>query len=168
MTDYIHINPTEYEPEAPLTSSLAARMVNNPIAIAEGAPGAPKIRSAAIEYTDLTAGNYAITRPVRGDTENSSYTKLIEWYCNRGGTVSVRFEFFTVEGSARIYRNGAAVGTTRSSSGTYTESVTIAPGDLLQIYARETSGVSSSVISNAILAVATPEAFGIHTSYGGV
>lgn len=48
MVDYIHINPTEYEPEAPLTSSLAARMVNNPIAIAEGAPGAPRVQPAGL------------------------------------------------------------------------------------------------------------------------
>ena len=48
MAEYIPINPTEVEPEAPLTSSLAARWSNNPIAIAEGAPGAPRIQTAAL------------------------------------------------------------------------------------------------------------------------
>lgn len=51
MADYIAINPTEYEPEAPLTSSLAARMVNNPVAIAEGAPGAPRVQAAALSQS---------------------------------------------------------------------------------------------------------------------
>lgn len=59
MADYLPINPTEIEPEAPLTSSLAARWSNNPIAIAEGAPGAPRIQTAAIANGAVTAAKLA-------------------------------------------------------------------------------------------------------------
>lgn len=59
MADYLPINPTEIEPEAPLTSSLAARWSNNPIAIAEGAPGAPRIQTAAIANGAVTAEKLA-------------------------------------------------------------------------------------------------------------
>lgn len=59
MADYLPINPTEIEPEAPLTSSLAARWSNNPIAIAEGAPGAPRIQTNAIANGAVTAAKLA-------------------------------------------------------------------------------------------------------------
>lgn len=59
MAEYMPINPTEIEPEAPLTSSLAARWTNNPIAIAEGAPGAPRIQTAAIANGAVTAAKLA-------------------------------------------------------------------------------------------------------------
>lgn len=58
MADYIAITDAEVEPEAPLTSSLAARWRDNPIAIAEGAPGAPRLngsQGAAITHTDALA-----------------------------------------------------------------------------------------------------------------
>lgn len=59
MADYLPINPTEIEPEAPLTSSLAARWSNNPIAIAEGASGAPRIQTNAIQDNAVTAPKLA-------------------------------------------------------------------------------------------------------------
>lgn len=59
MADYLPINPTEIEPEAPLTSSLAARWSNNPVAIAEGAPGAPRIQTNAIANGAVTAAKLA-------------------------------------------------------------------------------------------------------------
>lgn len=59
MADYLPINPTEIEPEAPLTSSLAARWSNNPIAIAEGASGAPRIQTNAIANGAVTAAKLA-------------------------------------------------------------------------------------------------------------
>mgnify|MGYP001485567186 CR=1 FL=1 len=59
MAEYIPINPSEIEPEAPLTSSLASRWTNNPIAIAEGAPGAPRIQTNAIANGAVTAAKLA-------------------------------------------------------------------------------------------------------------
>lgn len=43
MTDYIEITDTQIEPDAPLTAVLAAQWRDNPIAIAEGADGAPRL-----------------------------------------------------------------------------------------------------------------------------
>lgn len=43
MADYIPIIATETDPEAPLRSSLLKRLEANPRAIAEGAPGAPRV-----------------------------------------------------------------------------------------------------------------------------
>lgn len=56
MADYNIINDTETDPEAPLRSSLFKRMVANPIAIAEGAGGAPRIEDAALDSTVTSDG----------------------------------------------------------------------------------------------------------------
>ena len=61
MADYIPIIASETDPEAPLRSSLFKRLEANPRAIAEGAPGAPRVQPQAmkmqlarIKLTDTT------------------------------------------------------------------------------------------------------------------
>jgi hypothetical protein len=49
MTAYVAITEAETDPEAPLTSVLAKKWRDNPIAITEGATGAPKIQRAAVQ-----------------------------------------------------------------------------------------------------------------------
>ena len=49
MPEYQEILDTEVEPEAPLTSSLGVRFRDNPIAVWEGAAGAPKVRTVALQ-----------------------------------------------------------------------------------------------------------------------
>ena len=46
MADYVEILDTQIEPDAPLTAVLAGQWRDNPIAIAEGANGAPLISGA--------------------------------------------------------------------------------------------------------------------------
>jgi hypothetical protein len=48
MTDYIVITDSQTDPEAPLTSELAKQWRDNPIAIAEGSVGAPKVTGEAL------------------------------------------------------------------------------------------------------------------------
>lgn len=54
MTDWVDIDNTTIEPDAPLISSTMFALRDNPKAIAEGAPGAPRVVNAAI--TDGTIG----------------------------------------------------------------------------------------------------------------
>ncbi len=49
MTDYILILGSEVGVDAPVTASLMGRLSDNPKAIAEGAPGAPKIMPDAVQ-----------------------------------------------------------------------------------------------------------------------
>lgn len=49
MADYIPILDTQIAPDAPLTAALAAQWRDNPIAIARGAAGAPRIVPAALD-----------------------------------------------------------------------------------------------------------------------
>jgi hypothetical protein len=47
MTDYVAITDTQIEPDAPVTAALAGQWRDNPIAVSEGAPDAPKVYGAA-------------------------------------------------------------------------------------------------------------------------
>ena len=49
MADYTNISDATLEPNAPLISSTMLALRDNPIAIAEGAAGAPRVRSAALQ-----------------------------------------------------------------------------------------------------------------------
>lgn len=54
MADYRTITDAEVDPDAPLTSSLGYAWRDNPIAIAEGATGAPRIVDAALNAGSVT------------------------------------------------------------------------------------------------------------------
>ena len=56
MADYIPILDTQIAPDAPLTASLAAQWRDNPIAIARGAAGAPRIVPAALDRQYVWSG----------------------------------------------------------------------------------------------------------------
>ena len=57
MTDYIGITEAQSNPFAPLTSELVKQLRDNPIAIAEGAVGAPRILGTARVNNLLASGN---------------------------------------------------------------------------------------------------------------
>ena len=72
------------------------------------------------------------------------YSMAKEIYMGRAGTVNVYFQLSSsLDGNmvyAKIYLNGVAIGTERSTTSinyqTYTEDVTCEPEDLIQIYAK--------------------------------
>lgn len=55
MTDYTQINDTEIDPDAPIPSLLGYRWRDNPIAMFEGASGAPRLNPRAWQPTYLGA-----------------------------------------------------------------------------------------------------------------
>lgn len=65
MADWTVITDSSLDPDAPLTSELAYAWRDNPIAIAEGAAGAPRILDAALGTTPTNAGrNWVAQRTV--------------------------------------------------------------------------------------------------------
>lgn len=57
MTDYTSIADSQIDPKAPVTSELMTALRDNPIAIAEGAAGAPKIADKVI-YEDTAVSSW--------------------------------------------------------------------------------------------------------------
>lgn len=56
MADWVTINDSQVDPDAPLTSELAYAWRDNPVALAEGAVGAPRIEDAALGATATSDG----------------------------------------------------------------------------------------------------------------
>jgi len=65
MTAYNAIPDSDIDPESPLTTSLFTYLRNNPIAITEGATGAPKIQNAAFAANSID-GAKIITSSITG------------------------------------------------------------------------------------------------------
>ena len=153
MTDYIDIPDSDNDPESPLTSSLLVRNRDNPIAITEGSAGAPKIQPAAYADPTATGTLVAIAAFHNTTTSETSYTKVTEIYAARSGTVNVKFTLTASGGTAygRIYIDGVAVGTARSTGGsaTYNEDVTVVAGEYVQLYSKVSSAVNDAAIANA-------------------
>jgi len=85
--------------------------------------------------------------PIGGElSESSLYSpstpiKTKEIYCPNGGTLTIKFAMKAnnATNTARIYKNGSPVGTSRtvgilSTFTTYSENINVSAGDLLQIY----------------------------------
>ena len=67
MTAYNAIPAADIDPDSPLTTSLITHMRDNPIAIAEGSTGAPKIQTAAYDAGSVDAA--AIAADAVGQSE---------------------------------------------------------------------------------------------------
>ncbi|MDA0780681.1 MAG: hypothetical protein PQ612_06065 [Rickettsiales bacterium] len=70
MTTYTTINNTDIDVDSPVTTSLMNKLRDNPIAITEGASGAPKIQAAALDTDSVTAN--AIAAGAVGSSELGS------------------------------------------------------------------------------------------------
>lgn len=64
MADYIAQPDTAVDPDAPVTSDLMYALRDNPIAIAEGASGAPRIADAALGTSVTAAGRNWVAQRV--------------------------------------------------------------------------------------------------------
>jgi hypothetical protein len=145
MADYTEILDDELVPDAPITSLLGFRFRDNPIAIAEGAADAERIRVGAMQR--LTAGTNirsradAVVEVTAGTGVGHSFAFA------QAGTIRVTFEHDTTGLSAEVnvtrIRNGTAtVIATYGTTAGYTArsvDVSVLPGDNVQIIAIATS-----------------------------
>lgn len=97
----------------------------------------------AVYVADTTATYKIASLPaVKGGygSQWMTYTKVKEFVANGTGTIYTTFTLFNASGGTpygRIYKNGVAVGTERSGNGTYTETISVATGDLVQLYIKQ-------------------------------
>lgn len=150
MTDYTVITDSQVDPDAPITSGLGYAWRDNPIAIAEGAPGAPRINQGAIDR--VSAGNsirWRADAEFSGATASTITSPLIP--IMQVGTVRITFDHRTspgTAGSASVIRRRAGGDTSMASfanSTTYvsrTVDVSVLPGD--NIFINVSSGATIS------------------------
>jgi hypothetical protein len=73
MADYTTITDAQVDPEAPITSELMSALRDNPIAITEGASGAPKVQTAGIQDDAVTAAKLnVVTSSYSGSLADSA------------------------------------------------------------------------------------------------
>jgi len=150
-------------PDADLTSgkpgkqSIFRALRDNIDAALSGDASAPKIQSAAFDDGVITGAKLSVTtvgdsteaesRDIK-TTTSTSYVKVSEIYAGRNGNARVVFTLLTgnVANAAygRIYKNGVAVGTERSTTSTtyvtFSEDFnSLVIGDLIQLYIHGTA-----------------------------
>lgn len=177
MATFTAIPDTDLDANSPITENLMLALRDNVLAIQEGDATAPKIQTDAYAdgsitsdklastsvFPSLTAGNYvAAIDPETRSTTSTSYVKLseIKIGAKENGSIRVSFSLKTngVSGTAygRVYKNGIAIGTVRSSTTiAYTEFSQdfsgIIAGDLIQIYGYiSNASYTTSVINCAV------------------
>jgi hypothetical protein len=100
MASYITITDAETDPEAPLTSELAKKWRDNPLAIAEGAIGAPKIVPKAM---GLFLGTFNFSATPAGLTGLDGEDGLLIWHginnTSTGSTLTLEVRFSNNNGS---------------------------------------------------------------------
>lgn len=121
MPDYRVIADSEVQPDAPVTSSLGFAFRDNPDAIAEGAPGAPKNRSESLNLStasgDRTSDGVVFT--MNGLDRVAAL--MVNSYCSITHTAA---------GSATVrYRTSTNGGSTWSGYTTFDSAVLTASGN---------------------------------------
>jgi len=116
----------------------------------------PRIR--VVSAGDIACGGYAGTL----DTISASFIKTWEGTATYGGTYRITFTLTNGGGAdvahARIYRNGSAVGTDRTttSSAAFSEDITgWVSGDLIQIYQYNNPGGGGNLSDVTLLKIKT-------------
>jgi len=160
MTAHVDIADSEIDPESPGTTTVFTKLRDNPIATYEGNNPTKIVYAAldiegeivAADLTNFTSGTHTIAESAAETTgTHTSMTKVKDIYFPIAGTYSVSFDMkATNTGSpveGRIYVDGAAVGTNRSSNSavyiTYTQDITITAGQNIQIYS---SGLGTNYV----------------------
>jgi hypothetical protein len=164
----------------PGKGSIIENIYKNITAVANGDSGAPEIQTsayaaqsvdtAAIKNQNVTAaklpnfttGSYQIAdSSAEESTTSETYVKLKEIYVGRAGTVTTFFYLKCLTDNAwgRVYKNGTAVGTERNTTSqsyvSYSENITVAAGDLIQLYAHSTGG-DTAYVKNFQIRIGNP------------
>ena len=101
--DYIPVVDSSVDPDAPLTSDLMYRLRDNPIAIAEGAVNAPKVRSEGLNLTtaagDRTSDGVIFTLNGLDRVQTLMVNSYVALTFGSAGNANVRYRTSTNGGS---------------------------------------------------------------------
>lgn len=160
MTDWTTISDSQVEPNSPVTSELMSSLRDNPVAISEGAIGAPPILVNALGvFTAGTTRRYYSTDDF-GTTSNT-YVTVFNRSLGGSGTLRLKFDWkndtAATNGSARILVNGVQVAVFSSTDVFVTTStdVTLVTGSKIEIQVSAFNG--TTILKNIELLTAGEE-----------
>lgn len=167
MTDYNVINATETDPSAPLKSSLLKRLAANPIAIAEGAVGAPRVTQFA--FDPLTAGATYSRSITASDTAtgstafkdagppvrmlNSGVVRISGSHQISSGTFASELRFLVNGVQQAIWSTSSTSPVSRSAD------LTVGINDLVQVQHRTSNAGQTSTVTGATVSAANGNLF---------
>ena len=175
MADYIGITEAQSNPFAPLTSELVKQLRDNPIAIAEGAAGAPPILGRALynptpqqmqddgfilsvgpaDSPDALTSNRGFETQIGTTSTSSTSNVLIVRYIMRAYSGNMRFRrSLSVSGGGvgwlSIWKNGTQLQENQGVNRTITLDVAIAPEDTIEWFMRVQPG-NTGTASNPLI-----------------
>ena len=143
MADWV-FDTDSFLPGEPLTSAKALTLLENPVAMAEGAVNAPRNVLKSIER--IAAG--AFTRATRSDSFNQSQVRVIlELGLLQIGTVRVAFTSSQSASKTIVRRRAGSNTTLVSGTGSLSVDASVIPGDLITCTGRAPSGPGSTFTS---------------------
>jgi hypothetical protein len=152
MADYIAVTEAQSNPFAPVTSELVKQLRDNPIAIAEGAAGAPRNFLGSLER--LQAGNEIRSRDDSSESfgagANIPFGRSFSFI--QHGTIRATITVTSGSGTRSVNivrrRNNSdtIISTLSDTNGTLTADVDVIPGDTVGFTA--STGVISSITFN--------------------
>ena len=159
MTDYNPIPDNILEPDDPISADLGIRWRDNPIAMFEGAPGAPNLQFKAlgtlVAGSTLRSRNDSVQSTTGTDTMFYAFgfaqPGVIRLYAEQqhgGGTtsnVSMSFRRWRVGALTDLMTYTISIGTTWNGR---TLDVSVIPGDTIIVYASGGAGGSISSVRN--------------------
>jgi len=159
MATWTTIPDTDLTSGKPGKQSIFRALRDNIDAALSGDPSAPKIQSGAFDDAVITvakiaatsAGNYVVAdSSASASTTSASYIKVKEIRAYRIGSIRITFSLNVITGTAygKIYKNGVAIGTERTTTSSTPVSFTedfsgILVGDLIQLYIYNSGGGTS-------------------------
>lgn len=156
MTDYLPIALSDIDRDSPVNQPLMTALRDNPIAIAEGSSGAPRVQLNA--FPNLTPGATVKLHVIRSETTGSGTTgPLFVVNIMQYGTLTYRVQAKMTIGSGVInltrLRAGAATvvasPTLTSSYVYYSADIAVQPGD--QLYCNISTTGDWAIVNGQIL-----------------
>lgn len=155
MADWVSIADASLDPDAPITSGLGYAWRDNPIAIAEGASGAPRIRPSALRE-GVGGTGFTVARFLgKSVTAGSDATEAL--HVIAGGEFRISFDY-TINGGAnfiefRRVRSSTVVLWSSTGTGSGSPNVTFdcIKGDILYFNITSAGAGLTSSVGNAVI-----------------
>lgn len=156
MADWVAISDSQVDPDAPITSELGYAFRDNPIALAEGAVGAPRITRSALLNMAAGGGNLITQNSFNftaGASSGGVSQVVLEVSCFLPGAISVFTNLSTVSSTgargvtvSRIRNGTAVIIASYDTVGTRSDNVSIQVGDKVRVSAQtpESSTITGS------------------------
>lgn len=173
MADYIPILDSQLEPKAPVTSELMFQLRDNPVAITEGALGAPRVHADAMGGSVVGENLLfkSATAKIEGSGVDSPWETVHATTCFRATTSGgIRITVTRVNSTGvygyRIVKNDVVVATTTSNA-SLSADINFVAGDVIWVEARGGSNNGTDVVFGSVTTI-TEYKVGAIRSVGGI